>query len=758
MRKKAGRLLILTVTLFMITSFVIPFFAFASENGKEVGNNKSLKDYDNAKIGIMTGTIFDTMAKDTFKNPELFFFNTNADMIEALNANKIDAFIADEPVFRIMKMQNKDLTIVDEHISDDDYGFFFSKNKSNKKICDELSAFITELKESEELYKIINKWYSENAELDVSPESLTDTNGTLVYALDSQFPPFSFLKSGKPTGYDLDIITRFCKKYGYALKCEEINSDAMIPSVVSGKTTIGGSGISITEERKESVYFTEPYYSGGTVLVIKNNTTSSNAEFNSIAELKGKTFAIKTGSIFDKIINETECLSENEKIEYFQNEQDEITALLNKKVDAVILDLPVGKLAVSLNEGITILDEHFVEDLYGFGLKKNSELTEPFNDTLKTLKQNGKLEELYAKWFDKDESKKVLTQQNTDGKNGTLKFWTNATVAPMSYIGENGEPIGLEIDIILHIAEILNYKVEIINSDFSSLIPAVTTGKADVISGCISITEERKQSIDFSDPYYNGAIVALIRTLNTVENESGFFENIKDSFSKTFIKDSRWKLFTEGISITMLITLLSIIFGTILGFCIFMTCKNGNTLANKITDIFVAVLQKTPGVVFLMIMYYVVFGKSEISGTFVSVIAFTLTFASSVIGMLRMGVGAVDKGQTEASLALGYTNNKTFFKIILPQASAHFMPTFKSEIVSLLKATSIVGYVAVEDLTKMSDIVRSRTYEAFFPLIATAIIYFILAQLLTTVVQFVIKRTDPKRRTTKKILKGVNEK
>jgi polar amino acid transport system substrate-binding protein len=164
-----------------------------------------------------------------------------------------------------------------------------------------------------------------------------------------------------------------------------------------------------------------------------------------------------------------------------------------------------------------------------------------------------------------------------------------------------------------------------------------------------------------------------------------------------------------------------------------------------------------PMVVLLMILYYVIFGSSSISGSAVAVIGFTLTFGASVFGLLRMGVSAVDNGQYEAAYALGFSNPKTFFKIILPQAIPLVMPAYKGEIISLLKATAVVGYVAVQDLTKMGDIVRSRTYEAFFPLIAVTIIYFILEAILGLIIRLIMVKTNPKKRNLNNILKGLKD-
>ena len=125
--------------------------------------------------------------------------------------------------------------------------------------------------------------------------------------------------------------------------------------------------------------------------------------------------------------------------------------------------------------------------------------------------------------------------------------------------------------------------------------------------------------------------------------------------------------------------------------------------------------------------------------------------------MLRVGCDAIPRGQFEASTALGYSDSQSFFKIILPQAARHFLPIYKSNVVSLIKETSVVGYIAVRDLTKMGDLVRSRTYLAFFALIAVAILYFIMEAILVFIVKRVQISIDPRRRSRSKILDGIKE-
>ena len=125
--------------------------------------------------------------------------------------------------------------------------------------------------------------------------------------------------------------------------------------------------------------------------------------------------------------------------------------------------------------------------------------------------------------------------------------------------------------------------------------------------------------------------------------------------------------------------------------------------------------------------------------------------------MLKVGNNAVHRGQAEAAKALGYSDTQSFFRILLPQAAQHFLPIYKNDVIALIKETSVVGYIAVMDLTKVGDLVRSRTYQAFFSLIAVAIVYFILEWVLVSLVTRVQIKIDPKRRSREKILEGIKE-
>ena len=255
-----------------------------------------------------------------------------------------------------------------------------------------------------------------------------------------------------------------------------------------------------------------------------------------------------------------------------------------------------------------------------------------------------------------------------------------------------------------------------------------------------------------SEPY-NALEIKAVVAGGSIES-IGFFQSLKSSFHKTFVKDSRWMLFADGAKVTLFMTVVSMLLGTCLGFILYLLCRDYSA-AKYLTELVGFIIGTTPTVLFLMILYYVVFGSWNISGIWVSVVAFSLLFGSSVYDMITDGIAAVGIQQYEGARALGYGKNQALFHVLLPQAGMHIFPRYKNEIIALIKETSIVGYIAVSDLTKMSDIVRNRTYEAFFPLISTAIIYFAITGILITLVKRIEIRIDPKRRTPEQIASGI---
>ncbi len=721
------------------------------------------QEYNGKKLGVLTGTLMEDAAKTYFPDSEYLYFNSYPDLNAALLSGKIDAYLGDEPGVRQIHAEQPQIDYIHERITNQDYSFAFRKNDPDSAaLCAELNAFIAKIKDDGTMQEMDEIWFSLDEDKKVvDMDGLTGENGTIKVITTSTDVPFSYIKDGKNVGYDIDLVVRFCRDRGYSLELGDVDFTGRIPALQSGKYDFT-TDMNVTAERKEEVLFSNPTSTGGIVLAVLskdiaesqskiNGAAVSEAEYTSFQDLNGKTVSMLTGAPFEELISSR--VPHVKEFTYFTSLADMLLGLKSRKTDAAFLNNAVADLAVNKDPEIAVFPEDLGKTGFGIAFTKGDERVSEWQKAYDTIPDKTK-DELWKKWTGADESVKVVPEQDWPGTNGTIEVAACDTLQPMSYVGEGGQLSGFDIEIILLMAKELDVHVNFTGMDFAAALATVESGKADMACGSIVITDERKEKMDFIE-YYPAYYVLVVRAAGTSEADNSFLGNVKSSFYKTFIREDRYKLFISGIITTIIITVLSIIFGTLLGFALFMLCRNGNVAANKITGFIIWLVQGMPVVVLLMILYYIIFGKTDISGTVVSVIAFTLVFGSGVFGMLKTGVGAIDKGQTEAAYALGYSDLRCFFRIILPQALPHFLPSYKGEMVSLVKATAIVGYIAVQDLTKMGDIVRGRTYEAFFPLIAVAIIYFILGALLTFIVNKVEIGINPKRRKKEDILKGV---
>jgi polar amino acid transport system substrate-binding protein len=208
-----------------------------------------------------------------------------------------------------------------------------------------------------------------------------------------------------------------------------------------------------------------------------------------------------------------------------------------------------------------------------------------------------------------------------------------------------------------------------------------------------------------------------------------FLTSLAESFTNNLIAEQRYRMILDGLQVTLIITLCATILGTLLGGLVCWMRMSRRPWLQKIAKVYIDIMRGTPVLVVLMLMYYVIMAPLEATGIVVAIVTFGMNTAAYIGEMLRTGIQGVDKGQTEAGLALGYTPRQTFVRIVLPQVVKAVMPVYQGEVISLLKGTSIVGYIAVQDMTRASDLIRSRTFDAFFPLILTAIIYFFMAWL-----------------------------
>ena len=216
-------------------------------------------------------------------------------------------------------------------------------------------------------------------------------------------------------------------------------------------------------------------------------------------------------------------------------------------------------------------------------------------------------------------------------------------------------------------------------------------------------------------------------------------------FYANFIKDDRWLGLVSGLKVTIIVTLEALLLGVIIGFIVaiirsYHDKTNKLKILNAICKVYLTVIRGTPTMIQILIMYLVVFGSSSLDSIIIGGIAFGINSGAYVAEIVRSGIMAIDQGQTEAGRSLGFSYWKTMLYIIMPQAFKNVLPALGNEFIVLLKETSVAGYIALEDLTKGGDIIRSRTFSAFFPLITVALIYLIMVTIFTKLVGILERR------------------
>ena len=209
-----------------------------------------------------------------------------------------------------------------------------------------------------------------------------------------------------------------------------------------------------------------------------------------------------------------------------------------------------------------------------------------------------------------------------------------------------------------------------------------------------------------------------------------FISKFKDEFYRCFIKENRYKWLVDGIGVTIKVSLVALALGVIIGFLIALCNLSKNKALKSIGYVYTDVIRGTPSVTQLMIIYFVIFASISWSKWIIAAIAFGINSGAYVAEIFRAGIQSLDKGQTEAGRSLGLSSRQTMMKIVLPQALKNIFPALCNEFIVLIKETAIVGYVGLMDIQKAGDFIKTATYITFMPLIATAIIYYVIIKIL----------------------------
>jgi len=477
------------------------------------------------------------------------------------------------------------------------------------------------------------------------------------------------------------------------------------------------------------------------------STTVGSAEaIRSPRDLVGKTVGAVTGSTIQM---RTEKYQPGLRYLSFNDYVSAVEALRRGKIVAMPMEKMMADIWIAKCPNEFRLSDVYIDNDMGYFLRKGSPLLKPMNDILNRLHASGEMRRLYQKWCGTGHPETCTLEDwprtGFTGRKGVLRFAVDGEHEPGAFSTPRGV-IGLDIDVANRIAIELDMTLEIVRVSLPALVVSVQCGKADFGGGNMSITEERLKLVDFTVPTVRGGYVLLLPTGARTEKATN---SLVASFRRTFVVEDRWKMLAEGLGVTLALAALASFFGTLLAFPVWRARVSSFAPLAVCARWYITILQGTPLLVLLMILFYLVFGNVNIDGLSVAVIGFSLNCSAYVGEMLRSGIGSVPRGQTEAALALGYRPRQAFFRFVLPQAVRAILPMYRGQLVGLLKNTSIVGYIAISDLTKASDLVRSRTYESFFPILTTAFVYFVAAWLLARALDRVGRRLDPANRKSK---------
>jgi polar amino acid transport system substrate-binding protein len=704
-------------------------------------------------FAVPTGTVADQFVLDRFPDARIMYFNSVLDCALAVKDGKADAAVYDKPILQNIAAKNEGLLVLNDLIIDDQYGFAVQLEYPElKKAIDETLA---QLKADGTYNNMMKRWFPAKGNPEPMPLiELKGKNGVLRFGTAAVTEPMSFVDGNqKVVGFDIELATYVARTLGMQIQLVDMEFGAMLPALIAGKVDMIGAGLSITEERAKKVLFSESYYPSGIAAAVSSEQIEviPTSRLNTLNDISDKRIGVYNGSIHDEFVAKTYPKA---SISRYTSTADMILSLKSNKIDAAFIDLIETNIAIRHNPEIRIISDDVYDTPLGMGFnKKNTALRAEFNKFLNKLKQDGTYNTIHQRWFVDDAENAVMPQFKNPDSDRILHVGVCLNALPyVSYA--NDDYIGFDIELIRKFSEEENYHLKLINIEFPSLIAAISTGKVDIIAAGISITEERSQMIDFSDSYalFKTAVIVIDSLLSEqgkthVKGEvTTFLKKISKSFYSNIIYEKRYLLIIHGLKITLIISLFAALFGTLIGGLICFMRMSKRKVLSLLARLFISLIRGTPVLVLLMIIFYVVFASVNINPVVVAIMAFGLNFGAYVSEMFRTSIESIDNGQKEAGIASGFTKIQTFIHIIMPQALRHVIPVYKGEFISLVKMTSIVGYIAVQDLTKASDIIRSRTFDAFFPLIMVAVLYLIISWLLTWGLSYVELSVDPKRK------------
>lgn len=683
----------------------------------------------------------------------------------------------------------------------------------DQAVIDRFNTFLAAIEADGTLADMQGRWFGERLDLEapIPPIANTGANGVLEVAICSDSIPYVYVGAdGEYSGFSVELALRFGAYEGRTIEFTNMDFGGLIPYVQSEKAEIGLANMAITEERKQSVLFTDPFFDEqhGILVLSEGNTGNTDAGEGAadtgesttdagvsmtdaetgmaepvksleFSDFFGKTLGIPTGYVLDTMIEE----DFSGTVAYYSETSAGIEDVRQGRIGGFMTDLSIAGVIVNQQGNddlvaVPVPEEYFSGPLGAISM--DEDMIGRFNVFLAGLEADGTLAEMQRYWIEEDPgSDPPMPGIPMTDINGVLKVAIGSGSVPFCYIGADGEIKGFCAELIRRFAAYEGLNVEFTTMEFSSLITYISSGKADLGIDAITITEERKQSVLFTDPFYYDliGIVALMPEVMTADNvttdnavadgaaadntaaggssaygvlkqedkkagtdSTGIIQWIETGIERNLITDNRWKMIVDGLGVTMIISILSQLFGTAFGCFVCWLLTRRSKFVRGLGSLYCGLIHGTPIVVLLMITYYIIFGDADISNVMMAVAAFTMITGAGVAVNLKGAIGTVDPVEIEAARSIGFSAFKAFRAVTLPQAIRRALPGYTNGFVELVKATAIVGYIAIQDLTRAGDIIRSRTYDAYFPLMFVALIYLLMTTICVRIFKVIVRK------------------
>ncbi|EIC19479.1 ABC transporter permease subunit [Thiorhodovibrio frisius] len=736
---------------------------------------RSMDDLEHARIGVIMGTVMSLHMEKTHPEAKLTSFNASADLIVAIKSGKVDAGLFDAISAKAIIQAHPQLAVLDDDLFRYDLGVGFSRKQP--ELRERFNAFLQRIRADGRYAEISGRWFDGDPEQVQMPDLLRAQapKGHFVLGLSISDLPYVAYKDGRYVGFDVEILQAFAAEEGIELAMRSLDFGALIPALAAGKVDIITDGIAITPERAKAVDFSAPYVEGHAVAVVLRSRLAPQAEsgagapsttgWQSLADLSKGRLAVFNGTAQDIFVTKA---FPQAQILRFNSQADFVLAVKTGKVDAAITDANAIREIVKANPDLAVLADDFYSTAIAAAFAKgNNELRERFDRFLTAARADGTLASIQRRWLIDQPETVVMADIPKASSGETISVGTSYLIGLPFVSQAAGEPIGHDIEILQRFAAQEGLALNIIPMEFDAMIASLAVGKIDMIMARLSVTDERKAKVDFSIPYDEERSAALVlkerlgppsaqqsastpgarSPSSTATNQppSGV-DDLLASMHANFVLEQRWKLILSGLWVTVVISVASTLVGTLLGAFICWLRMSPQTVLRLLGSGYIFLIRGLPVLLLLMLIFYVAFASINIDPILVAIIAFGMNFAAYVSEMFRTGIKGVEHGQTEAGIAMGFTRVQTFLYIVMPQAVRRILPVYRGEFISMVKMTSIVGYIGVQDLTKAGDIIRSRTFEAFLPLIMVAAVYFLIIWVLGLVLDDIDRRTDPKRR------------